>query len=695
MAAEDTRTTGVRRILRQSDLVVIAGVVGIVLMLVIPVPELMLDALIGINLTIALIILLTAMSVAGALKFSVFPSLLLVVTLYRLALNVSSTRLILSQGSAGSVIETFGNFVVAGNFFVGLIVFAILAIIQFIVITSGATRVAEVAAARFTLDAMPGKQLSIDADLNAGLLNEEQARTRRRDVERQADFYGAMDGATRFVRGDAIASIIIILVNILGGIRIGVLQRGLDVSQALEVYVRLTVGDGLVTQIPALLISTSTGIIVTRSASESELGSEIMEQLATNPRVLYVVAGIIGGFSLVPGMPSILFIAIAGGLGGLAYTIQKSRRSVVDVAQQRAAAEVTKPVIESPEAVLSLLPVDPMELEIGYGLIPLVDVDAGGTVLERISAIRRQMAIDMGLVVPTIRIRDNLQFNPNEYVVKVRGIDIASGELITDHYLAMDPGTVEVEIDGIATTEPAFGLPALWISRADRERAETVGYTVVDPPSVLSTHLTELIRLHAADLLGRQDVQRLLDNLKSEQPAVVDAVVPDVLSLGDVHRVLQALLEERVSIRDLSTVLETLADHGGTIKDVSTLTERVHTALSRTISQQYRSDDDSIHAFLFHPEVEQRIAAAVRDTTAGVVVALPPDQIEQILEGISAAAQTVVASGGQPIVICAQQIRVAVRRMTQRRIPNLVVLSYTELAQGTGVVTEAVIELPS
>ena len=695
MAAEATRTTGVRRILRQSDLVVIIGVVGIVLMLVIPVPELMLDALIGMNLTIALIILLTAMSVAGALKFSVFPSLLLVVTLYRLALNVSSTRLILSQGSAGSVIETFGNFVVAGNFFVGLIVFAILAIIQFIVITSGATRVAEVAAARFTLDAMPGKQLSIDADLNAGLLNEEQARTRRRDVERQADFYGAMDGATRFVRGDAIASIIIILVNILGGIGIGVLQRGLDVSQALEVYVRLTVGDGLVTQIPALLISTSTGIIVTRSASESELGSEIMEQLATNPRVLYVVAGIIGGFSLVPGMPSILFIAIAGGLGGLAYTIQKSRRSVVDVAQQRAAAEVTKPVIESPEAVLSLLPVDPMELEIGYGLIPLVDVDAGGTVLERISAIRRQMAIDMGLVVPTIRIRDNLQFNPNEYVVKVRGIDIASGELITDHYLAMDPGTVEVEIDGIATTEPAFGLPALWISRADRERAETVGYTVVDPPSVLSTHLTELIRLHAADLLGRQDVQRLLDNLKSEQPAVVDAVVPDVLSLGDVHRVLQALLEERVSIRDLSTVLETLADHGGTIKDVSTLTERVHTALSRTISQQYRSDDDSIHAFLFHPEVEQRIAAAVRDTTAGVVVALPPDQIEQILEGISAAAQTVVASGGQPIVICAQQIRVAVRRMTQRRIPNLVVLSYTELAQGTGVVTEAVIELPS
>ena len=368
---------------------------------------------------------------------------------------------------------------------------------------------------------------------------------------------------------------------------------------------------------------------------------------------------------------------------------------VVDVAQQRAAAAVTKPVIESPEAVLSLLPVDPMELEIGYGLIPLVDVDAGGTVLKRISAIRRQMAIDMGLVVPTIRIRDNLQFNPNEYVVKVRGIDIASGELITDHYLAMDPGTVEVEIDGIATTEPAFGLPALWISRADRERAETVGYTVVDPPSVLSTHLTELIRLHAADLLGRQDVQRLLDNLKSEQPAVVDAVVPDVLSLGDVHRVLQALLEERVSIRDLSTVLETLADHGGTIKDVSTLTERVRTALSRTISQQYRSDDESIHAFLFHPEVEQRIAAAVRDTTASVVVALSPDQIEQILEGISAAAQTVVASGGQPIVICAQQIRVAVRRMTQRRIPNLVVLSYTELAQGTGVVTEAVIELPS
>ena len=694
MAAERAGQGPLKSVLRQADLIVIAGVVAIVLMLVIPIPERLLDLLIGVNISIALIILLTAMSVTGALSFSVFPSLLLIVTLFRLALNVSSTRLILSQASAGDVIETFGNFVIAGNLVVGLIVFAILATIQFVVITSGATRVAEVAA-RFTLDAMPGKQLSIDADLNAGIVNEEQARGRRRDVEREADFYGAMDGASRFVRGDAIASIIIILVNIVGGIAVGVLQRGLDIQQALGTFVSLTVGDGLVTQIPALLISTSTGIIVTRTASESDLGTELLSQTIYNSRLVYVVAVIIAALGLIPGMPILLFGAIAAAMAGFAHALNAGRRREVRVEEQLAAAEVARPTIESPEAVLGLLQIDPMKLEIGYGLIPLVDLDAGGTVLERISAIRRQMALDMGLVVPTIRIRDNLQLNPNAYVVKIRGVEIATGELMTDHYLAMDPGTVDVVVDGISTTEPAFGLPALWITRADRERAEALGYTVVDPPSVLSTHLTELIRLHAAELLGRQDVQRLIDNLRAEQPAVVDAVLPDVLSLADVHRVLQALLEERVSIRDLATVLETLADEGRAIKDVAVLTERVRASLGRTISQQYRSDDGSIHAVFFNPELEQRIAGAVRDTTSGPVVALPPDEIEQILDQITEATQSTVAAGGQPIVMCSQQIRIAVRRMTQRRIPNLVVLAYTELAQGAGVITDAVVDVPS
>ena len=432
MAAERAGQGPLKSVLRQADLIVIAGVVAIVLMLVIPIPERLLDLLIGVNISIALIILLTAMSVTGALSFSVFPSLLLIVTLFRLALNVSSTRLILSQASAGDVIETFGNFVIAGNLVVGLIVFAILATIQFVVITSGATRVAEVAA-RFTLDAMPGKQLSIDADLNAGIVNEEQARGRRRDVEREADFYGAMDGASRFVRGDAIASIIIILVNIVGGIAVGVLQRGLDIQQALGTFVSLTVGDGLVTQIPALLISTSTGIIVTRTASESDLGTELLSQTIYNSRLVYVVAVIIAALGLIPGMPILLFGAIAAAMAGFAYALNAGRRREVRVEEQLAAAEVARPTIESPEAVLGLLQIDPMELEIGYGLIPLVDLDAGGTVLERISAIRRQMALDMGLVVPTIRIRDNLQLNPNAYVVKIRGVEIATGELMTDH----------------------------------------------------------------------------------------------------------------------------------------------------------------------------------------------------------------------------------------------------------------------
>lgn len=692
MAAEGTGSRTSRRILRQSDLIIIAGVVGIVLMLVIPVPETFLDVLIALNITIALIIMLTALSVQNTLEFSVFPALLLVVTLFRLALNVSSTRLILTQASAGDIIQTFGTFVVSGNFAVGLIVFAILAVIQFVVITSGATRVAEVAA-RFTLDAMPGKQLSIDADLNAGIITEEESRGRRRDIERQADFYGAMDGASRFVRGDAISSIIIILVNIVGGLAIGVLQRGMDIGQAADTFISLTVGDGLVTQIPALLISTATGIIVTRAATESDMGTDIVSQLFASPRILYVVGGIIALLSIVPGMPKLIFLSAGATMIGIAYFSGRAVRQDAIIDRQLEERAAQRPVIEAPEAVMGLLQVDPMELDIGYGLILLVDADAGGSVLERIGAIRRQTALELGFVVPTIRIRDNLQLNPNAYVIKIRGIQIADGELFSDQFLAMDPGTAQEDIDGIPTIEPSFGLPALWISRTERERAEALGYTVVDSPSVLSTHLTELIRAHAGELIGRQDVQKLLDNLREQQPAVVESVVPDILNLGQIHRVLQGLLEERVSIRDLPVILEGLADHGRQVDDPGVLIERVRATLARSITEQYLAEDGAIHAFMLDPRLEEQIASAMRETSSGLLVALPPDVIEAVLAAITAAIQQTVTSGGQPVLLCAQQVRAGVRNMTRRRIPNLVVLAYTEISPDANVTTEGVIRI--
>ena len=691
MAAESTGSQTVRRILRHSDLIVIGGVVGIVLMLVIPIPETLLDILLALNITIALMIMLTALSVKNTLEFSVFPALLLVVTLFRLALNVSSTRLILTNASAGAIIETFGTFVVSGNFAVGLIVFAILAIIQFVVITSGATRVAEVAA-RFTLDAMPGKQLSIDADLNAGIITEEESRTRRREIERQSDFYGAMDGASRFVRGDAIAAIII-MVNIVGGLAIGVLQRGLEVGQAADVFISLTVGDGLVTQIPALLISTATGIIVTRSATEADLGTDIIAQLFASSRILYIVGVIVAFFGFVPGMPFFVFFIVGAALIAFAALGDRTQRQEVAVQRQIEDKAAARPVIDAPETVMGLLQVDPMELDIGYGLIPLVDIDAGGTVLERIGAIRRQTALELGFVVPTIRIRDNLQLNPNSYVIKIRGVQVAQGELFSDQFLAMDPGTAQEEIDGIHTTEPSFGLPAMWISRTERDRAEALGYTVVDSPSVLSTHLTELIRAQAGELLGRQDVQKLLDNLREQQPAVVESVMPDILNLGQIHRVLQGLLEERVSIRDLPVILESLADHGRQADEPGVLIERVRPALARSITEQYLAEDGAIHAFMLDPRLEEQIATAMRETSSGILVALPPDAIEAVLGAITAAIQQTVTAGGQPILLCAQQVRPGVRNMTRRRIPSLVVLAYTEISSDATVTTEGVIRI--
>nr|MBO2478378.1 flagellar biosynthesis protein FlhA [Bacillota bacterium] len=536
--------------MRHGDITIVLAVVLIVVMMVVPLPTGLIDLLLAVNISLALLVLMLTMNVRHPLEFSVFPTLLLVLTLFRLALNVSTTRLILLQAHAGSIIQAFGNFVVGGNYVVGFVVFLILVVIQFIVITRGAERVAEVAA-RFTLDAMPGKQMSIDADLNAGLITEEQARQRRLDIQREADFYGAMDGASKFVKGDAIAGLIITAVNILGGFAVGVGQRGMDISEALQRYTLLTVGDGLVTQIPALLIATATGIIITRAASEASLGRDVTGQLAAEPRVLMVAAGTLVAFALIPGLPFVPFMALAVLMGGLGMVARRE--------QERSKAPPPKPQPEPaadrrPESVLGLLHVDPMEIEIGYGLIPLVDVEQGGDVLERISMIRRQMALELGIVVPSIRIRDNMELNANAYVVRIKGVEVGRGELMPTHYLAMDSGAT-AKIPGIETREPAFGLPALWISPSDRAAAEQAGYTVVDASAVLATHLTEIIRRHAADLLGRQETKALLDKVKEEFPAVVEELVPELLSIGEVQRVLQGLLREGVPIRNLVVIL--------------------------------------------------------------------------------------------------------------------------------------------
>ena len=545
---------------RNSDVALAAAVMMIILMMVMPLPPVLLDLLIATNIAVAVTILLIAMYTRDVLAFSVFPSLLLLVTLFRLAINVSSTRLILLQADAGSIIESFGLFVVGGSIVVGIVVFLILLVIQFIVITTGAGRVAEVAA-RFTLDAMPGKQMSIDADLNAGIISEQQAQERRGRITREADFYGSMDGASKFVKGDAIAGLVIVAINLVGGILIGVFQHSLSPGEAVSTYALLTVGDGLVTQIPALLISTATGLVVTRAASDDHLGQEVGSQLLSNPRALFVVSAVMATMGMVPGLPRFPFLLLAATMAGAGYLV-RVRLGEVEREQASAVAVDSEERAQSVDSVLSMLQVDPLEVEVGYGLIPLVDEEHGSNLLNRITIIRRQVAMDMGIVVPMIRIRDNLQLAANSYVVKMRGIEIGQGELMVNQFLAMDSGLATEQVEGIETTEPAFGLPARWVTAAQKQRAELAGYTVVDPSSVLTTHLAELIRRHATELLSRQDVQALLTNLKTEYPTVVEELVPAVLTVGEVQSVLQELLREGVSIRDLVSICETLADRG-------------------------------------------------------------------------------------------------------------------------------------
>ena len=677
--------------MRKSDLFVLIGIIGIVLMMVVPIPIGLLDFLLVVNISLALVIILIAMNTKEALEFSIFPTLLLITTLFRLALNVSTTRNILSEAEAGNVVATFGSFVAGGNLVVGFVVFLILVIVQFIVITKGSERVAEVGA-RFTLDAMPGKQMAIDADLNSGLINEQEAKSRRQKIQREADFYGAMDGASKFVKGDAIAGIIIVVINLVGGLIIGSTYHGMSIQESLETFAILTIGDGLVSQIPALLISSAAGIVVTRAASEHNFAFDLTSQMFSYPKLLYIVSAVVlalGVFTpihLMTTLPIAVLLAIA------AYKMQSS----LNKKQAETELEAEEQQIEevrSPESVVSLLAVDPIEFEFGYGLIPLADTNQGGDLLDRIIMIRRQCALELGLIVPVVRIRDNIQLKPNEYVIKIKGNTVARGELLLNHYLAMSPGIDDESVTGIATTEPAFGLPALWIDEAMKERAELSGYTVVDPPSVVATHLTEMIKRHAHELLGRQETKTLIENVRESYPVLVEELVPNVLSVGDIQKVLAKLLKEKISIRDLVTIFETLADYGTYTKDPDILTEYVRQSLSRQITNQYASGGQSLKVVTVGPALEKKIADSVQQTEHGSYLALDPASTQAIYQKVSEQVSRLIQQGHQPVILASPTIRMYLRQLLERSMQDVAVLSYSELEPQAEIQSVGVVNL--
>ncbi|MBY0186062.1 flagellar biosynthesis protein FlhA [Bacillus aerophilus] len=673
------------------DLSVLFSVILIVAMLVIPFPPILLSILIIINISLALIVLLTTMNMQEPLQFSIFPSLLLLLTLFRLGLNISTTRSILSTGDAGKVVETFGSFVVGGNILVGLVVFLILIIIQFIVITKGAERVSEVAA-RFTLDAMPGKQMSIDADLNAGMLTESEARNRREKVAREADFYGAMDGASKFVKGDAIAGIIIVIINIIFGIIIGMIQQGMSIQESASHFTLLTVGDGIVSQIPALLISTATGIVVTRAASNGNLGSDITGQLFAFPAMLYVTAGTIFLLGLFTPIGVLLTGPIAGLLALGAYMMSKNKQDqeeIEEVLEEQAEVEEMK----SPESVIHLLQMDAIEFEFGYGLIPLADANQGGDLLDRIVMIRRQLALELGLVIPVVRIRDNIALNPNEYRLKIKGNEVAKGELLLDHYLAMSPTPDDDPIEGIETIEPSFGLPAKWISETEKDQAEMLGYTVVDPASVVSTHITEKIRQNTHELLGRQETKQLIDHLKESYPVLVDEVTPNPLAVGDIQKVLAKLLKEKVSIRNLVTIFETLADYGKLTTDTDLLTEYVRQALARQITAQYARENESLKVVTCSGRVEKVIADSVQQTEHGNYLSLDPESSESVIQSVAREIEQLSLRQETPVLLCSPPIRMYVKQLLERYFPDLPVLSYNELEANVEVQSIGVVDI--
>ncbi len=679
-----------QNILKRSDIFAAFGIVLILVVMVLPLPPFLLDVFLTFSISFSLIILLVAMYVLNPLEFSVFPSLLLVATLFRLSLNIASTRLILLHGNegplaAGRVIHSFGQFVVGGNYVVGFVVFIILVIINFVVITKGAGRIAEVAA-RFTLDAMPGKQMSIDADLNAGLIDEAEAKRRREEIAREADFYGAMDGASKFVRGDAIAGIIITLINIVGGLIIGVLQQGMPLAKAAKTYTILTVGDGLVSQIPALIVSTAAGVIISRAASESNLGHELTKQLFGHPRAVLTAAAIVFGFGLIPGLPHIPFMLLGIFLGGIGYfLLQEQKKAEIE--------EVEEETPPPEEEITEIPPLDPITLEIGYRLISLVDASQGGDILERIKILRKKYAEEMGFILPPVRIKDNLQLSPNEYVFLIKGVEVARGELMIGYQLAINPGNVKEKLEGIETKEPVFGLPALWIPENAVKQARALGYTVVDPSTVLITHFTEIIKRYCHELLDRQEVQNLLDSLRKTHPKVVDELIPAVLNLGTVQKVLQNLLKEQVPIRDLVTILETLADYAPVTKDPELLTEYVRERLSRFIAKQYQTEDGTIPVVILDKEVEDLIANSLQQTEFGIYPALEPEVINKLINKINQAVSALTMQGHLPIVLCSSKVRRHLKKLTERALPNLVVLAYNEIPSNVKIKSLGVVRL--
>ena len=659
------------------DIVVAVGIIFMILMIIIPMPEFLVDIMLSVNISLSLLILLIAMFNKEALDFSVFPSLLLITTIFRIALNITTTRYILLKGDAGDVIEAFGHFVMGGNPIVGFIVFIIIMIVNFMVITKGSERVSEVAA-RFTLDAMPGKQMAIDADLNSGMIDENQARTRRSKVQREADFYGSMDGATKFVKGDSIAGILITFINLLGGILMGVIYLNISAGEALQKYSLLAVGDGLVSSIPSLLISAATGGIVTRSASEDNLGNDLRNQLFNNSTIMFIVSGVLVFLALTP-LPTLpyIFLAIVFAFVGNALRVKESKPEEIQQEQESASTDDVEE-IRRPENVLPLLNVESIELEFGYGIIPLADKSQGGDLFDRLVMIRRQCALELGIIVPMIRLRDNIQLQPNEYIIKIKGVEVANGSVLFDHYLAMNPGNADGDIVGIDTIEPSFGLPAKWIDSREREKAEIYGYTVVDPPSIISTHLTEIIKKYAHELISRQDVKMLIDNLKETQPSLVDEVVPSLLSLGEVQKVLSNLLREQVSIRNFSTIMESLADYAQVTKDTDMLTEYVRQSMYRSITSQFIPQKEA-KVITMDPDVEKNIMESLQTTETGTYMALDPVRSKRLMNNINEEVEKALSLGEQPIIVTAPIVRFYLKKFIEQLSSDVIVLSYNEI----------------
>lgn len=674
------------------DIIVSLGIVGIVLMLIIPMPAALLDVLIAINIALSVIIILVAMFTTEVLQFSVFPTLLLITTLFRIALNMSSTRLILIDGYAGDIINTFGSLVIGGNFVVGIIIFLIIVIVQFIVITNGSGRVAEVAA-RFTLDAMPGKQMTIDADLNSGLITEEEAKKKRKDLQLEADFFGSMDGASKFVKGDAISSLIIVAINSVGGIIIGILMKNLSASQAAQDYIKLTIGDGLVSQIPALLISISTGIIVTRSKNGESLGNELVKQLTGFPKVLGMAACVLLVMAIIPGFPHLVFVVLAAAVGGAAYMLYKDDlgKQIMEVENEN--RKNTEIQSKEPENVMSLISVEPMDVEIGYGLIPLADESSGGDLFQRIASVRRQCAIEMGIVVQPIRIRDNLQLDTNEYIFKIRGTVVQKGQLMPNMLLCMDPSGESSDMPGIKTVEPTFGLPAIWVNKDQREDAEIKGLTVVDPVTVMITHLTETVKAHSYELLGRQEVKDIVDSMKEKYSAVVEELIPDLMTIGELQKVLQNLLKEKISIKDMVSIMENLADNSRTTKDTEVLTEYVRMALARTICNNLIDENNSITVATLSPDVENLIASNIQKSVKGSFPAIDPDSTTKILRSVRSTIDSVNFNDGQPVILVSPKIRPAFRKLTEMVFPNVSIISLNEVPNEIEIKTEGVVNL--